>query len=70
MPWKYFHGNADQPQGLTQPPERPPWRQFLPQDGISTVKDSQYWDRLRQLVAADVRSTNPHANSMEATKSK
>ena len=56
MPWKYFHGNADQPQGLTQPPERPPWRQFLPQDGISTVKDSEYWDRLRQLVAADVRS--------------
>lgn len=56
MSWKYFHGNVDQPQALTQPPELPPWRQFLPRGEVDAVKDKKYWQTLRRLAAKDGRS--------------
>ena len=58
MSWKYFHGNVDQPQALTQPPDQPPWRQFLPRDAVDVVNDQKYWETLRRLAAEDERSVN------------
>jgi MoxR-like ATPase len=60
MSWKYFNGNCneDQPEGLTQLPECPPWRQFLSRDEVNKVKekDDQYWEKLRDLAKKDARS--------------
>jgi MoxR-like ATPase len=58
MSWKYFHGNCneDRPQGLTNLPERPPWRQFLPREAVDQTEDQTYWQELRRLAAADTRS--------------
>ncbi len=58
MSWKYFYGNcnADQPQGLTDLPERPPWRQFLPREAVDQAEDATYWSALRRLAAEDARS--------------
>jgi MoxR-like ATPase len=58
MPWKYFHGNCnqDQPPGLTQLPECPPWRRFLPRAVVHEAKDQKYWEALRRLASADQRS--------------
>ncbi|NJK52730.1 MAG: AAA domain-containing protein, partial [Leptolyngbyaceae cyanobacterium SU_3_3] len=58
MTWKYFNGNCnlDQPQRLTNLPERPPWRQFLPKEVVDKTLDDQYWVALRQLAAQDTRS--------------
>jgi MoxR-like ATPase len=58
MSWKYFHGNcnSDNPQGLTELPETPPWRQFLPKDSVQKDKDDTYWAELRRLAALDARS--------------
>lgn len=58
MSWKYFNGNCDQdqPKGLTQLPERPPWRQFLPREQVDNTQDHEYWSFLRELAAQDSRS--------------
>jgi MoxR-like ATPase len=58
MSWKYFHGNCtnDFPPGITDLPERPPWRQFLPRESVNQAEDNKYRETLRQLAAADVRS--------------
>jgi MoxR-like ATPase len=58
MSWKYFHGNCDKdhPEGLTAPPERPPWRQFLPTEAVDKTKDTRYWESLRCLAVKDARS--------------
>jgi MoxR-like ATPase len=57
MSWKCFNGNrGGQPQELTQLPESPPWREFLPRGAVDKVQDTQYWDKLRRLVRKDVRS--------------
>ncbi len=56
MSWKYFRGNVDQPQALTQPPEPPPWRQFLPRGEVDAATDQQYWQTLLRLAAKDGRS--------------
>jgi MoxR-like ATPase len=57
MAWKYFIGNCgEQPNALTQLPERPPWREFLPLDAVGVEEDAQYWQQLRDLASADQRS--------------
>ncbi len=58
MSWKYFNGNCneDHPQGLTQLPERPPWRQFLPREDVDENQDNEYWEDLWGLAAQDSRS--------------
>jgi MoxR-like ATPase len=58
MPWKYFHGNCneDQPTGLTQPPECPPWRQFLPRKEVDEETDQAYWAALQTLAQDNPRS--------------
>lgn len=58
MPWKYFHGNCedDQPNGITEFPECPPWRQFLPKENVDSGKDQVYWDALKALARQDDRS--------------
>ena len=58
MSWKYFNGNCheDQPRGLTQLPERPPWRQFLGRDAVDRGQDQRYWEKLRNLARTDFRS--------------
>lgn len=58
MSWKYFNGNCneDQLQGLTQLPERPPWRQFLPREEVDEAKDNHYWEKLREFAKEDFRS--------------
>lgn len=58
MSWKYFNGNCDedQPQGLTELPERPPWRQFLSREDVDQTENDQYWEKLRKLAKEDLRS--------------
>jgi MoxR-like ATPase len=58
MSWKYFHGNCneDQPKGLTDLPERPPWRQFSLRESVDQTEDETYWRALRRLAAEDTRS--------------
>jgi MoxR-like ATPase len=58
MSWKYFNGNCneDNPQGLTNPPERPPWRQFLPREEVDKTQDDECWNDLRELAKKDARS--------------
>jgi len=58
MSWKYFkvNCNQEQPQGLTELPECPPWRQFLSKDNVDKGKDEEYWKKLRDLGKKDVRS--------------
>ena len=58
MTWKYFNGNCkdDQPPGLTDLPECPPWRQFLPRAAVKEKQDEVYWQALRALAAQDARS--------------
>ncbi len=58
MSWKYFYGNCNekQPQGITELPERPPWRNFLPREEVNQEKDQGYWQDLRNLAKEDARS--------------
>jgi hypothetical protein len=57
MPWKYFDGNCgDQPRSLTQLPECPPWRQFLPPDAVDADADADYWTALHDLAAQEPRA--------------
>jgi MoxR-like ATPase len=58
MVWKYFNGNCelDQPQGLTNLADRPPWRQFLPTESVEPNVDQVYWKKLRQLAMDDARA--------------
>lgn len=58
MTWKYFNGNRkdDQTPGLTDLPECPPWRQFLPRAAVDKTTDGAYWQALRALAAQDARS--------------
>ena len=62
MPWKYFYGNSEAAQsqeakGLTDLPDRPPWREFMPREDVDVSVDGQYWQKLRELAASDGRST-------------
>ncbi|MGK7907503.1 MAG: AAA family ATPase [Synechococcus sp.] len=57
MTWKYFSGNCpDKPNPLTELPERPPWREFLPLEDVDEDNDNKYWKSLRSLAEADKRS--------------
>jgi len=57
MSWKYFKGNCEEePQGLMQPPERPPWRRFLPEKAVDSEADQRYWQALHQLATEDDRA--------------
>ncbi|MGJ3252712.1 MAG: AAA family ATPase [Elainellaceae cyanobacterium] len=57
MTWKYFHGNCnDHTNPLAELPDRPPWREFLPQDVVDEARDKAYWGKLRDLAASDTRS--------------
>lgn len=66
MSWKYFYGNCndDSPKGVDYPkgvdvkvlPEQPPWRRFLPREQVDWEVDKAYWNDLRGLAKADVRS--------------
>ncbi len=58
MSWKYFNGNCNQdpPQGLSQLPERPPWRHFFSREMVDKTKDTEYWAALRGLANGDPRS--------------
>jgi MoxR-like ATPase len=59
MTWKYFHGNQDKPKPLTELPERPPWRDFLPlpKDKTAQEADDTYWKALRALARQNERAT-------------
>jgi MoxR-like ATPase len=52
MTWKYFHGNQENPNALTEPPECPPWRDFLPLSAVDQAEDDLYWKKLREQVKA------------------
>ncbi|MDY6941105.1 MAG: AAA family ATPase, partial [Cyanobacteriota bacterium] len=58
--WKLFRGNcAQKPCPLTQMPDRPPWRAFLPWESLSEplkAEDAERWDLLRERAAVDSRS--------------
>lgn len=55
--WKLFHGNCgDNPPGLRDIPDRPPWREFLPPEQVDKTTDNQYLQRLREIGNADQRA--------------
>jgi MoxR-like ATPase len=55
--WKLFHGNCgDNPPGLRDIPDRPPWREFLPPDQVNKTTDDEYWQRLHEIGNADERA--------------
>ena len=55
--WKLFHGNCgDNPPGLGDIPDRPPWRKFFPPEQVDETADNQYWQRLREIGDADQRA--------------
>ncbi|MGB3208558.1 MAG: MoxR family ATPase [Crinalium sp.] len=58
MSWKFFYGNCDStsPNGLGEPPECPPWRQFLPNEQVDKETHTEYWKKLHNLAARDSRS--------------
>lgn len=57
MSWKCFNGNRDgQLNALTELPEPPPWREFLPRNEVDKVQDDDDWKKLRNLAKADNRS--------------
>jgi MoxR-like ATPase len=56
MTWKRFHGNCSNPNPLTDLPERPPWRAFLPLSAVEETKDNHDWAELR-----DIANQNPRA---------
>ena len=58
MTWKYFHGKCqDTPNPLTDLPDRPPWRDFLPKAAVNETDDQAYWKDIRKLAKADNRAT-------------
>ena len=57
MSWKRFNGNCNNnPSGLTNLPEAPPWRQFVAREAVDEGKDGEYWDDLQDLAKDDRRS--------------
>ena len=56
MSWKYFKGNQVEPDPLTDLPERPPWREFLPVDEVDEKADTDYWKALKALVSPTDRA--------------
>lgn len=56
MSWKCFSGNCKQPKALTELPEPPPWRQFLPREAVDPTEDGTYWQELQDLAKSDSRS--------------
>jgi MoxR-like ATPase len=58
MSWKRFNGNCNdnEPGGLTDLPEAPPWRQFVARDNVNAGQDAEYWAALQKLATTDRRS--------------
>lgn len=55
MPWNYFYCDG-QLHRLTELPERPPWREFLPLDALDKAQDNAYWQSLYDLAQDDNRA--------------
>ena len=54
--WKLFHGNSENPTPLTEIPDRPPWRSFLPVEEVDSEEDRQYWETLQAKATEDQRA--------------
>ena len=58
--WKLFHGNCrdNTNTALTELPDCPPWREFLPRKEVikEKEKDAKYWQELQDKAKADKRS--------------
>lgn len=71
MSWKYFKGNHPQLQPLEQLsdlPDCPPWREFLPRPLLNEQDDQVYWQQLRALAQDNQRAIRRGQNFRIETK--
>ena len=71
MSWKYFKGNHTKPQPLEQLsdlPDCPPWREFLPRPSLNEQDDRVYWQQLRALAQDNQRAIRRGQNFRIETK--
>jgi MoxR-like ATPase len=58
--WKLFLGNCGEtPRPIAKMPDRPPWREFLPWEELSSSvwdEDKQRWKKLKEQAAGDTGS--------------